>query len=143
MVKDLGVFIKENFGLSTIFLPEKRETGKGIFSPHESITKKNLLDSAKGLLSALPILSEDNHPKAKVRKIVSLEEMINSLTDRIKKAVKLSFSEFANSRGGEDAKGKKINTVISFLAVLELFKQGIVKLTQNEQFSEIEIEKNE
>jgi segregation and condensation protein A len=140
MMKDLSLFVKENFGLSTIFLPEKREMEFKTFSPHESISKENLLNAAHNLLSGLPDVGKEEYRKAKVRKIISLEEIINNLTERIKKAVKLSFSEFAKGHQAGDEKEHRVNTVVSFLAILELFKQGLVRLSQENQFSEIEIE---
>lgn len=51
----------------------------------------------------------------------------------------MSFREF--SKHGENmTKEEKINVIVSFLAMLELVKQGIVEVSQNELFDDIDIE---
>ena len=62
-------------------------------------------------------------PKVNVKKIISLEEMIERLAARVTSAFTLSFKEFAG-------KGEKAEVIVSFLALLELIKQGILKATQ-------------
>jgi segregation and condensation protein A len=66
---------------------------------------------------------------------MSLEEMISNLTTRIQSGIRLSFREFAKV-----GKEERVNVIISFLAMLELVKQGVVNVRQNNQFEDIEIE---
>jgi chromatin segregation and condensation protein Rec8/ScpA/Scc1 (kleisin family) len=47
----------------------------------------------------------------------------------------MSFEEFSGI-----GKEEKVNVIVSFLAMLELVKQGIVSVTQNKHFSDITIE---
>jgi len=74
-------------------------------------------------------------PKVNIKKIVSLEEMIGQLAERVTTAMKLSFKEFSGH--GKREKGE---VVISFLALLELVKQGIIKATQEKEFGDIVLE---
>jgi len=73
-------------------------------------------------------------PKAKVQEVVSLEEMMESLSARIQKSLSMSFTEFSGM-----GKADKVNVVVSFLAMLELVKQGAVNVVQQGSFQEIEL----
>ncbi len=132
-IKELSVHIKNSFGKDIIFAAEPRKAVP-VFSPDQTMTKENLLTAIISVIKALPKLVE-NIPKATVKKVISLEEMIGNLTKRIQSSIKLSFREFAKV-----GKEERVNVIISFLAMLELVKQGIVDVRQNDQFADIEIE---
>jgi segregation and condensation protein A len=74
-------------------------------------------------------------PKLKVVKVVSLEEMITSLTKRVQSSLKMSFKDFSGI-----GKAEKVNVIVSFLAMLELVKQGIIEVNQREKFDDIQME---
>lgn len=131
-IKELSVHIKKAFGRDIIFYPEQRKMPI-VFSPDQSMTKDNFLTAIRSVIDALP--KPQNIPKAIVKKVISLEEMIVDLTKRIQSSIKLSFKEFAKV-----GKEERVNVIISFLAMLELVKQGIVNVRQNEDFADIEIE---
>ena len=61
--------------------------------------------------------------------------MIERLIDKVQTSLKTSFREFAKNSGAE-----RINIIVSFLAMLELVKQGTVMVAQDEHFGDIEIE---
>ena len=132
-IKELSIHIKNQFGKDIIFAAEPRKAIP-VFSPDQTMTKENLLTAIISVIKALPKVAE-NIPKAVVKKVISLEEMIGNLTNRIQSSIKLSFREFAKV-----GKEERVNVIISFLAMLELVKQGIVNVRQNEQFEDIEIE---
>ena len=132
-IKELSLHIKNQFGKDIIFAAEPRKAIP-VFSPDKTMTKENLLTAIISVIKALPKVAE-NIPKAVVKKVISLEEMIGNLTTRIQSSIKLSFREFAKI-----GKEERVNVIISFLAMLELVKQGIVNVRQNEQFEDIEIE---
>ena len=131
-IKDLSVNIKNCFGKNILFSPEPRKAPI-VFSPDNSMTKENLASAIFSVIKALPKV--ENIPKAIVKKVISLEEMIGNLTTRIQSSIKMSFKEFAGV-----GKAEKVNVIISFLAMLELVKQGIVNVKQDDHFADIEIE---
>ncbi len=131
-IKELSLHIKNLFGKEIIFAPEPRKAIP-VFSPDQTMTKENLLNAILTVIKALPKV--ENIPKAIVKKVISLEEMIGNLTERIKSSLKLSFREFAKV-----GKEERVNVIISFLAMLELVKQGIVNVKQNNEFDDIEME---
>jgi segregation and condensation protein A len=135
-IKDLSLHIKERFGKNIIFakLPNKNITP--VFSPHERITVASLLSGVKDVLKNIPKI--EAVPKAIIKKVISLEETIMSLTERIKSSLKMSFKDF--SKFGKE---EKVNVIVSFLAMLELVKQGIINVTQERTFDDINMETEE
>lgn len=104
-----------------------------VFAPGDDITIDALHTSMKSMLHqakthAKPI------PKAKVQKVISLEEMMDRLATRIQKSLSMSFKEFSGM-----GKVEKVDVVISFLAMLELVKQGAINVVQTGAFQDIEL----
>ncbi|HEU5114521.1 MAG TPA: segregation/condensation protein A, partial [Candidatus Paceibacterota bacterium] len=76
-------------------------------------------------------------PKVVVDKVISLEQMISNLTKRVAESLRMSFREFT----GQSGTGvKKVDVIVSFLAMLELVKQGIINVTQERHFEDIQME---
>jgi segregation and condensation protein A len=135
-MRRLSQAIKPLFGARVLFARGERRLDP-VFSPDESQTIPNLLEAAHRVLSNLP--KKEFLPKVVMDKVVSLEEMIGNLTVRIAQSLKMSFKEFT----GTAAKGEKINVIVSFLAMLELVKQGIINVTQERHFDDINMETEE
>ncbi len=131
-MRELSGFISKKFGREIIFPRGDMET-KPVFSPDNSMALPNLLLSLQELIQSLP--KKDILPKAIVDKVISLEEMIDSLTERISEGLRMSFRNFANPD-----KENKINVIVSFLAMLELVKQGVIAVTQERHFEDITME---
>lgn len=121
------------FGQKPLFARGERRR-EPVFSPDESMTISNLAEAAHRVLTNLP--KKEFLPKVFVDKIISLEEMIINLTKRVSASLKMSFREFTGAAG----KGEKINVIISFLAMLELVKQGIITVRQERHFDDIHME---
>ena len=135
-IKDASIHIKETFGQKIIFAKSNTRIITPVFSPDETMTLANLVVSIKDVLKNLP--KKEIIPKAIVRKVLSLEETILSLTERVKTSLKMSFREFSKI-----GKEEKVNVIVSFLAMLELFKQGIIHITQESHHDDITIETKE
>lgn len=131
-IKELSVFIKSNFGKKIIFFPNARKV-EPVFSPDTSMTKENISNAIFDVIKNLPKF--DVKPKLKVTKVISLEEMITNLTKRVQSSLKMSFKDFSGI-----GKAEKVNVIISFLAMLELVKQGIIEVNQKEKFDDIHME---
>jgi segregation and condensation protein A len=109
-----------------------------LFDP--SVTFESLRAAAQSLIDGFPQAAV--LPKVAVKKIVSIEEMIEKMAARVSSAFRISFKEFS-SKGmlatAEQAEMKH-TIIVSFLALLELVKQGIIKANQGEHFSDIMLE---
>jgi hypothetical protein len=80
-------------------------------------------------------------PKAVVKKVVSIEEMMTRLASRVTEALKMSFGQFTNYKKGIAlGREERVGVIVSFLAMLELVKQGVVHVAQSEQHGDIDIE---
>jgi len=86
----------------------------------------------KNLVDSIP--KKIDLPQKAIRKIVSIEEKIEELRRRIEEGVVKTFGDFVGSRT------EKINVVVSFLAMLELIKLGIIAVRQKTHFDLIHIE---
>ena len=120
------------FGKNQIFLP--RPPGRvPIFSPDSHFSIVSASKFIREILKNLP--KPEKLARAVVEKVISLEEIIENLTKRVNACLKMSFREFAKV-GSE----KKVNVIVGFLAMLELVKQGVIAVTQDKNFGDIEME---
>jgi segregation and condensation protein A len=106
-----------------------------LFIPDFSVTPVTLLTAARMLIDGFP--QNIALPKVHVRTIVSLEEMIEKLAARVTAAMRTTFREFSG-HGKQSA--VKPDIIVSFLALLELVKQGILRATQDKEFGDIVLE---
>ncbi len=136
-IRDLSRHVEARFGKNIIFTRNVPKHAEPIFSPDESMTVPALFAAIRSVLQNLP--KKEIIPKAIIKKVISLEEMITSLTARIQSSLRMSFTEFSRSHGGE-GREHKVHVIVSFLAMLELVKQGIVDVTQEKEFDDINIE---
>lgn len=135
-VKELSVELKKLFGKRIIFEKEPRKNEAVVFTPDSKTDKDNLLLSLQRVLDSLP--KKEVLPKVVVRKVISLEEMIERLAERVSKATKMSFRDFHGTKGAL-TREKKVSVIVGFLAMLELVKRGAIKVSQ-EGKGEIEIQ---
>jgi segregation and condensation protein A len=132
-MKELSVHVKERFGKNILFAKENNKIKVKVFSPHAKMTLPNLVTAIMDVIKNFP--KKEILPKAIVRKVISLEDMIGNLTKRITSSLRMSFREFSNGH-----KGEKVNVIIGFLAMLELVKQGVINVVQEQKFDDIKME---
>jgi len=140
IIKNVSVEINNNFGTKIIFMPNERVWSEPLFSPDSLITVTNIFQSITEVLNNAPKIVE-KLPEIEVKRIINLDEVINSLTKRIESAMNLSFKEFSQSHGAENQEEAKVHVIVSFLAMLELVREGIIDVIQNSSFGDIEINK--
>lgn len=141
LIKEIGLQIAEQFGKNIIFPRLETRIEQRVFAPHEGISTNSLLASINDVIRAIP---EPQAPKPEivVLKVRSLEETIQTLVERVKKSLKMSFREFSAGGDYKNHKEKKVGTIVSFLAMLELVRQGFMDAFQGEDFADISIEKS-
>lgn len=142
IIKEASLEIKNHFGVKIIFMPNDRIWSELLFSPDPLITSINVFKSITDILNQVP-KKEEKLPEIEVKKIINIDEVINSLVDRIQGAINLSFREFSKSHGSSSEEEAKVHTIVSFLAMLELVREGIIDVVQNSSFGDIEINKQE
>ena len=120
------------FGDAVMFSAGERAP-EPIFAPGRDLTTPNLVAALTDALKSLE-KAEEKLPEARVRPLVTIEEMMDTLLVRVQRAMTMSFKEFAS--GAKE----KVEVVVSFLALLELVKQGAVDALQHESFGDIRIQ---
>jgi segregation and condensation protein A len=100
-----------------------------------SVTQPAIRNAISAIIESFPQFAA--LPAIAVRKIISLEEMIERMAGRVSSAFRLSFKEFSGHGKGSVEKGE---IIVSFLALLELVKQGIIRATQSEDHGDITLE---
>jgi len=136
-IKELSAHIKNRFGKHVLFGAQDPEP-LVVFSPPPHMTMSDIVRGIKNVLASLP--KKEKLPEVVVRKIRSLEETIDDLATRIQSSLKMSFRDFSKRGTGELSKEDKVEVIVSFLAMLELVKRGIIEANQSDLFDDIEIE---
>lgn len=103
-----------------------------MFAPSRDFTVERLSEALRGALQALE-KAEEKLPEVRVRPLVTIEEMMDTLLKRVQTAMTISFADF--SKGSAE----KVEVIVSFLALLELVKQGAVEAMQHDPFEDIRI----
>lgn len=134
-IRELSLNVKEMFGKKVSFPRGQSRIIETVFTPSNEITKQSIFDAMRDVILHFP--KKVTLPKVIVKKVVSLEEMMDRLTTRITGSLRMSFREFAGV-----GKEEKVNIIVSFLAMLELVKQGMIAVTQGSHDEDIEIETN-
>jgi len=139
--KEISNSISKVFGDKIIFTRGMLKVSEVVFTPDESINIHSLQNELARLISELS--KKESLPKVTVQKIISLEDMIIKLTERVNESLSLSFKEFSHTKkGGGKRVGRadKLNIIVGFLALLELVRRGIINANQSNSGSDIEIE---
>jgi len=132
-IKDLSIHVKNTFGKEIMFEKMPSKNIEPVFSPEKTITSSGVLASIKEVLKNVPKV--EKLANVVVKKVLSLEETIVRLTERVKSSLKMSFKNFSGI-----GKEEKVNVIVSFLAMLELVKQGVIAVTQDKMFDDIDMQ---
>ena len=128
--KKLAVMLLGRYGLAPLYPRQRRGIMTVAFTPDPGTHPAGMLDAVRSVLRQLP-KEKTPLPRAVVQKVVSLEEMMERLTERINASLEVSF------RDTSAAAGSKVNTIVTFLALLELVRQGVVHVEQELRFGDI------
>jgi len=121
-------FSRESYlNLSAIY----GEQGRTIFYPPKNISAVDLCESYQLFLKTLPLI--EKLEEQNLQRVVTLDQKIQELKNRINTAIETSFTDISNGVK------TKIDVILSFLAVLTLFRSRILELSQNELFGDIKI----
>ncbi|MEK7201412.1 MAG: ScpA family protein [Patescibacteria group bacterium] len=119
------------FGRS-VMVSRGEQVPEPFFAPSRDLTLEALSGALETALLARE-KTEEKLPEARVRALVSIEEIMDTLLVRVQKAMTLSFKEFSGTQS------ERVEVIVSFLALLELVKQGAVEALQHESFADIRI----
>ncbi len=102
-----------------------------VFYPPKNIYPDNLAKIYTEFLKTLPQI--EKLEEQSLQRVVTLDQKIQELKTRINTAVEASFADISNGVK------TKIDIILSFLAVLMLFRSRILELSQDKLFGDIKI----
>ena len=106
-----------------------------IFYPPSNISGADLFKAFSKVLGEIPVV--EKLEQEMIKEVLTLEERILHLQEKLREKVQTSFSELiANTTD-------KVEVVVSFLAMLEMVKQRLISVEQGELFSEIRLKYKE
>jgi len=129
------------YGVRIIYPAPERDFATPVFSPDQSLTKERMLASITSVISALP-QPEIAKPEVEIQKMMSIEDAINNLTERLSKATELSFKSLTEA-GTKSPAEAKVFVIVSFLAMLEVVRLGLMDVLQQSEFGDITFIKTE
>lgn len=132
LYRDIALELQTRFGTQNSYTPEYTPPSQPVFLPDTHCTISALQEAMQTVLTSLPKV--ETKPVAKLKPTVSLEDMMNTLRTRIETEVLTKFSDI-RAREPEHK-----NIIVGFLAILEIFKQGNVIITQSNRFADIHLE---
>ena len=124
--RDLGRL----FGRRVMISRGEREPD-AVFAPSRDMTRENIAQALETLLASKE--KEEKLPEVRIRPLVSIEEMMDTLRSRVERALTVSFKEFTGD------KKERVEVIVSFLALLELVKMGAVEAAQYDAWGDIKI----
>ncbi|MDP3785415.1 MAG: segregation/condensation protein A [bacterium] len=105
-----------------------------VFFPPEGLKIGDFKKMMDEILEAVP--KTEKLPEGTLGKMISIEDKMAEIQERLNQMLALTFDELKNSAR------EKIEVIVSFLAMLELVKQGWLILDQQKLFGGIELKKN-
>ena len=132
-IKEASRHVAELFGEEIIFTQSQSRLVTPVFTPAAEFSIEKALQTIGDIVKRLP--KKESLPKHLVQKVVSLEEMVDTLTTRITSHLRISFKEFT-----KEHRENRVNVIVSFLAMLELVKEGIMHVSQESAFGDIQME---
>ena len=132
LFRNASVPLAKRFGMLPLTARPYTEPAP-VFVPDQSISIETLRAAVCEVIALFPKMP--TLPMAEVQKIKSIEETIEQLLTRVERGLSLSFRDVARV-----GKAPKQEIIVTFLALLELVKQGMLKVSQAEEFGDIVVE---
>lgn len=141
LVLEAGKNVNKIFGKNGLHNVSKFENKENVFVWDKRVD--TVLLHSIAIASLLKIPKKERLKQVAVRQVLKIEDVIEKLLERVKSSFSLSFKDFSNSLSGETKtlEEKKTAFIVSFLAMLELIKNGVLHAEQGQGFNDINISK--
>lgn len=137
IIRKITKLLRKQWGSAPLYFARRRPdiariTGveRPAFAPGET-SIATIFQAAQKLVNTLPSVTKLG--EATIAPVLALEDAISGLTTRLASAVRARWSEITQGASRSD-------TIVHFLAILELMRHGSISVTQEKLFSEILIE---
>ena len=127
LIRKMAKSLRLGWGRAPLVLAYRAPARESVFMPGEA----SIIVIANAVARIINILPRPEALKqAMVAPVLALEDVISNLKTRLTSAVKASFKELTRSRNKHD-------TIVYFLAALELVRSGSISMTQERLFEDI------
>lgn len=106
-----------------------------VFYPPPELTVDDMVGAIRRLIFSIRALLPEATEKIK-RLVITLESKVKEITERLALAAEMSFKKAVSGK-------TKIEIIVSFLALLHLLRERIVKVEQGDMFGDIILRKQE
>jgi len=130
LFKEASQNIKEQYQKNSTFSKEFLFNQTPIFYPPENFNYNLLYESFKKIWEEFNNLDETSIEK--IKKVIKIEEQIKYLLNILNKTTSSEFNQLVSKK-------EKVEIVVSFLAILQMFKDQTIIIEQEETFGEIKI----
>ena len=130
LIRKASRALRKEWGSAPLLFAKRAPERAPVFSPADA-SINILVETVRRLVSILP--KPEALAKAAVAPVLALEDVIKQVKTRIASALKAKFSELTRSRD-------KHETIVYFLAMLELVRSGSLSATQDKLFADILLE---
>jgi segregation and condensation protein A len=134
--KTIGRTLTERYNTERLFARRHVRRREPEFSPDDKVHVTAMQEAIHDVLRHLP-KGKPKLAETTVKKVVSLDDMMERLSTRINQSMQISFRQFAS-----DAPEGRLNVIVSFLAMLELVRQGVIRVEQEAAHGDIHMEQN-
>jgi segregation and condensation protein A len=98
-----------------------------------NFNQNDLKEIFRKIITDYKLDHQEIYQKKKVKDIIKIKERIKQIKNTLKKIKQINFSQVISNNKNQ------LEIVVSFLSVLELFKQGAINLKQDTIFEDIEL----
>lgn len=130
IIRSAAKLLRREWGSSPLLFPSHVPEREPVFTPGK-ISIETIRSAASRLLSILPTPAE--LASASVAPVLALQDVIARLEKRVASAIRAKWSELTSAKDKQE-------TIVYFLAMLELVRSGSLSATQERLFSDIVLE---
>jgi segregation and condensation protein A len=132
LIQERAKDLRDQFGAQPAFryqLANQTEPKKEMFAPGNTLTTEKLVKAIANCVVELP---DESLPTTEIEDTIAIKNEINRLQTRLQELREVSFTSITRS-------DKKHHRVVSFVAILELAKNGHISAQQEDNFGPITI----
>lgn len=140
-LKNATIFFNNQYGVHILYERQAKEKEVPVFVPSSQISLNSLYLNMREVLSQKNDLEQKPEKLKEINllRVTTIEEMMNDLEERVKRLASFQFSDIKVLYPDATEKEVKIHAIVSFLALLEMVREGIVDILQNEPFDDMTI----
>lgn len=134
LFKEISQNLKKMYEKNELFGREFLYSQTPIFYPPENLSANDIQQAFAKIWEEFQKINEETSVE-KIKKIVKIEEKIKHILNLMNSNGPMGFNSVIS-------KGEKIEIIITFLAILQMFKEKMISIDQDSEFGEIKLSVN-